>query len=62
MNWLALGLLLLSVSFTMALEENTPYICDGKDDRVCDQFRCMCRRRSTTRSDLYYPTTTYDEF
>ncbi|XP_017130063.1 uncharacterized protein LOC128262480 [Drosophila gunungcola] len=60
MNWLVFGLLLLSVSFAMEQDEATPYICDGKDDRVCDQYRCMCRRKPSTKPDQYFTRTEYE--
>ncbi|KAH8352222.1 hypothetical protein KR084_002847 [Drosophila pseudotakahashii] len=54
MNWLFL--LVLGVFLTMVKGESEPYMCDGKDDRVCDDYRCICRRRTTER----YPNTEYE--
>nr|XP_016934334.1 uncharacterized protein LOC108013151 [Drosophila suzukii] len=54
MNWLVI--LVLGVFLTIVMAENEPYVCDGKDDRVCDEYRCICRRRTTER----YPNTEYE--
>ncbi|XP_033172205.1 uncharacterized protein LOC117148740 [Drosophila mauritiana] len=55
MRWLSF--LLLGVSIMMLMAERTPYVCDGKDDRVCDEYRCMCRRKTSTEP---YPRTEYE--
>ncbi|XP_017047372.1 uncharacterized protein LOC108092349 [Drosophila ficusphila] len=59
MNWLAIGFLFLGVFLTVARPQNTPYICDGKDDRVCDQYRCICRRKPSTVA-YYTPDPQYE--
>ncbi|XP_017075863.1 uncharacterized protein LOC108111046 [Drosophila eugracilis] len=57
MNWVVISLLVLGFLFKMTVSQKAPYVCDGKDDRVCDQYRCICRRKTSTEA---YPRTDYE--
>ncbi|KAH8314054.1 hypothetical protein KR067_004258, partial [Drosophila pandora] len=43
-KWVLFCFLAMGIISSVVLANDVPYLCTEKDDRVCDEYKCVCRR------------------